>query len=249
MTSLEAIVLGLIQGLSQFLPVSSSGHLVIAQALLGLHQKGLLFEVTVHVATLVSVLVFYRRRVGELVLGVLRRERAACRYAAKLGVASLPAVIVVLLFGDFLEAQFERPAVAGVCLLVTGFLLWTTRRTSPGASREEPSWLAAALIGCAQAFAILPGISRSGSTVAAALALGVRPVAAAEFGLRRGGPAAALGRRRRDALGPGCDLALRAPAARGRVLQVRVLHVGGRAFVSDLACDRLSVHPTALILI
>jgi undecaprenyl-diphosphatase len=181
MTPLEAALLGLTQGLSEFLPVSSSGHLVIAQALLGLRGDGLLFEVAVHVATLVSVLVFYRRRVGELLLGMLAREVPAWRYAAKLGVASLPAVLVVLLIGDFLEAQFERPAVTGVCLLGTGVALWTTRRTAPGASEQEPGWLAAFAIGCAQAVAILPGVSRSGATVAAALALGVRPVAAAEF--------------------------------------------------------------------
>jgi undecaprenyl-diphosphatase len=181
MTILDAILLGLTQGLSEFLPVSSSGHLVIAQALLGLHQKGLLFEVSVHVATLVSVLVFYRRRVAELLVGVLTREPDAWRYVAKLAVASLPAVIAVLAIGDFLEAQFEHPAVTGLCLLVTGVALWTTRHTAPGASQLEPGWLAAFWIGCAQAVAILPGISRSGATVAAALALGVRPIAAAEF--------------------------------------------------------------------
>jgi undecaprenyl-diphosphatase len=181
MTSLEAILLGLVQGLSEFLPVSSSGHLVIAQALLGLRQEGLLFEVAVHVATLVSVLIFYRRRVGELALGILRRDADACRYGGKLVVASVPAVFVVLVLGEFLEAQFERPAVTGVCLLVTGGLLWTTRSTAPRTRDDEPGWGAAFAIGCAQAFAILPGISRSGTTVAAALALGVRPVAAAEF--------------------------------------------------------------------
>jgi undecaprenyl-diphosphatase len=181
MTSLEAILLGLTQGLSEFLPVSSSGHLVIAQALLGLRSEGLLFEIAVHVATLVSVLVFYRRRVAELLVGMIAREASAWRYGAKLMVASLPALIAVLLIGDFLEAQFERPAVTGVCLLLTGVALWTTRSTAPVASREEPGWLAAFGIGCAQAVAILPGVSRSGATVAVALALGVRPIAAAEF--------------------------------------------------------------------
>jgi undecaprenyl-diphosphatase len=181
MTTFEAILLGLVQGLSEFLPVSSSGHLVLAQALLGLAQEGLVFEIVVHVATLVSVLAFYHRRVGSLIVGILRGSPEAWRYAMKLVVASLPAVAVVLLFGAFFEAQFESMAVVGLSLLLTGWMLWTTRRSTAHAELEEPSWLAALGIGCAQAFAILPGISRSGATVAAAIALGVRPVAAAEF--------------------------------------------------------------------
>jgi undecaprenyl-diphosphatase len=180
-SELEAAALGLIQGLTEFLPVSSSGHLVMLQALLGLDQKGVVFEVVLHVATLVSVLIFYRRRVAELAIGVLRRQPEALRYAAKLAVATVPAVLAVLVIGDFLEARFEVPATAGVCLLLTGAILWTTRRSAPRASDAQPGWLAALLIGCAQAFAILPGISRSGATVAAALALGVVPAAAAEF--------------------------------------------------------------------
>lgn len=181
MNAPEALLLGLVQGFSEFLPVSSSGHLVVLQSLLGIEEKGLLFEIIVHVATLASVLVFYRRRVGGLVLGALRGRPEAIRYGAKLALATLPAVALVLVAGDLLEAQFEAPRVAGFCLIVTGFLLWTTRRTLPRASLPEPGYAAALAIGCAQAFAILPGISRSGSTVAMALALGVAPAAAAEF--------------------------------------------------------------------
>jgi len=180
-SQLEALLLGLVQGLTEFLPVSSSGHLVLLQRLFGVVQEGILFEVVLHVATLGSVLVFYRKRVASLALGALRGDPDAWRYGLKLGVATLPAVLAVLLVGDFLEAQYESARTAGICLLVTGCILWTTRSTLPKAQAEEPSWLAAFLIGCAQAFAILPGISRSGSTVAAALALGVAPAAAAEF--------------------------------------------------------------------
>ncbi len=181
MNLFESILLGLVQGLTEFLPVSSSGHLLMAQVLMGLSQEGLLFEVTVHVATLASVLIFYRRRVGELVRGVLLGRAEAWAYAGKLVVATLPAVAVVLAFGDLLEAQFDVPRVAGICLLVTGAMLWTTRLTAPRARAPAPSWTAALLIGCAQAVAILPGISRSGATLATALALGVAPAAAAEF--------------------------------------------------------------------
>ncbi len=181
MTELQAFVLGIIQGLTEFLPVSSSGHLVMAQALAGVRESGLLFEICVHVATLASVLIFYRRRVVFLAAGALRGRRSELRYAAKLAVATLPAVAAVLAFGDLLEAQFDAPPVAGIGLLLTGAILWTTRRTIVSARLAEPSWAAALWIGCAQALAILPGISRSGATVAAALALGVAPAAAAEF--------------------------------------------------------------------
>ena len=181
MSGLEAVFLGLVQGLSEFLPVSSSGHLVIVQALMGIHEEGVLFEVVVHLATLLSVLIFYRQRIAGLVLGALRGEAAALRYGGKLALATLPAVVAVLAAGSFIEAQFESPAVAGVCLLATGGILWTTRRTAPSAQSEEPGWGAAFGIGCAQVLALLPGISRSGTTVAAALAFGVAPVAAAEF--------------------------------------------------------------------
>ena len=181
MSWLEGILLGLVQGLTEFLPVSSSGHLFILQELLGVREEGILFEVTVHVATLVSVLCFYRQRVVALTLGALRGNRADWLYIAKLAVASLPAVVAVLTVGDFFEAQFESAPVVGLCLLLTGAVLWTTRRTLPHAHAPELTFTVALWIGCAQVAAILPGISRSGATIAAALALGVAPLAAAEF--------------------------------------------------------------------
>jgi len=180
-TDFESALLGAVQGLTEFLPVSSSGHLVIFQALLGVREEGLQFEVAVHLATLVSVLVYYRGRVLALLRGLCCAEREAFVYVGKLALASLPAVVLVLLAGSFLERQFDVPAVTGFCLWITGAALWSTRRTAAQASLDAPSWGAAFWIGCAQALAILPGISRSGATVAAALALGVRPVVAAEF--------------------------------------------------------------------
>lgn len=181
MSQLQALLLGLVQGLTEFLPVSSSGHLVIASELLDAASDGILFEVAVHVATLLAILVFYRRRVGDLVGGALRGDADAWRYGGKLAVGTLPVVVLVLLAGELLESLFDAPAVAGVGLLGTGALLLTTRSTLPRAHEPEPSWTAALAIGCAQAVALVPGVSRSGATVAAALALGVRPLAAAEF--------------------------------------------------------------------
>jgi undecaprenyl-diphosphatase len=187
----EAALLGLIQGLTEFLPVSSSGHLVLAQALLGAERAGIVFEVALHAATLLAVVVFYRARIARLVRGALGGEPEAWRYVAKLGLASVPAACAGLLAGDFFEARFEQPGVAAACLLLTGVVVWTTRRTRLRAEALEPSWTAAWWIGCAQAIAILPGISRSGATVAAALALGVAPVPAAAFSFLMSIPAVA----------------------------------------------------------
>ncbi|MEE3332451.1 MAG: undecaprenyl-diphosphate phosphatase [Myxococcota bacterium] len=187
MTGLEAFILGIVQGLTEFLPVSSSGHLVIFQELLGLEgDGGLVFEVAVHVATLVAIVVVYRSRMGELIGGVFAGDKDAWSYALKLGVATLPAIAVALLARNGVEDVTANPMIAGVCLLITAAILWTTRATLPKATAEVPSWGAAAIIGCAQAFAILPGISRSGTTVAVALALGIAPAAAAEFSFMMG---------------------------------------------------------------
>ena len=182
MDPIEAIVLGLVQGLTEFFPVSSSGHLAMMQALFGGRESGgLLFEVAVHVATLIAIVFFYRKRIAELIVGVLQRVPIAFDYAAKLAVGTLPAVIVGLSSKDAIERLFSNPVLVGLALLVTGFIVFSTRWTAPRATNPSPTWSAVAIIGCAQAFAILPGISRSGSTVAAALALGVAPLVAAEF--------------------------------------------------------------------
>jgi undecaprenyl-diphosphatase len=130
---------------------------------------------------MVAIAIFYRTRIAELVVGIFRADADAWRYVMKLAVATLPAIVVGLGAKDFIEAQFSSPAVVAVCLIITGFILWTTRKSLPAATQEEPSWGAVVGIGLVQAFAILPGISRSGSTVAAALFLGVRSEKAAEF--------------------------------------------------------------------
>lgn len=191
MTVWEAVVLGFVQGATEFLPVSSSGHLVIAQEALDVHVEGVLFEVVVHVATLLSVLLVYRARVAELSVGALRRERAAWRYIGLLVVATIPATIVGLLWKDQVEALFDDPVAPGVALLVTGLILWTSRWALERGRAAEPEVLPAGLIGTAQAAALVPGISRSGSTVVAALWLGVRAEDAAAFSFLMAVPAIA----------------------------------------------------------
>lgn len=194
MSPWESIILGAVQGATEFLPVSSSGHLVIGQALLGIDLPGVLFEVTVHLATLLSIVVAYRGRVTNLLSGVVRGQGEAWRYAGLLALATLPAAVVGLLWRDRVEALFDAPATVGVALFVTGAVLWSSR--TPLRKTEDRDWGdvalgAALLMGVAQAFALVPGISRSGSTVVVGLWLGVEPREAAAFSFLMALPAIA----------------------------------------------------------
>lgn len=191
MTVWEALVLGIVQGATEFLPVSSSGHLVLVQELMGLAIPGVVFEVAVHVATLASILLVYRQRVARLLRGSLRGEAESLRYVALLGVATIPAAVLGLLFKDAIESVFEDPAVTGVAFLVTGALLWSTRAAMRRKPLAEPALRAAVIMGLAQAFALVPGVSRSGTTVVAALWAGVLGREAAAFSFLMAVPAIA----------------------------------------------------------
>ena len=191
MTPFEAILLGIVQGLTEFLPVSSSGHLVLGEALLGTSTPGVLFEVAVHVATLCAVCIVFRERLLRLVGGVLRRESSALVYVGLLLLATVPAAIVGTTLSGWIEPLFDRPLTAATLILVTGGIVWSLRRTVEGAVRAVPSAGQAFLIGVAQAVAILPGISRSGTTVAVGTWLGVDPTRVAEFSFLMSIPAIA----------------------------------------------------------
>jgi len=179
MTLWDGIILGLVQGLTEFLPVSSSGHLVLVEHLLGVKMPGVFFEVSLHVATLGSVLVVYGRRLWQILAGVLRRDAASLRYFGMLVVGTIPAGVVGVLFHKRVEEAFSSLAFVGGAFIVTGFILWSTRRRA--GQLAEPRAPDALAVGLAQAVAILPGISRSGSTVSAALWRDLGPAAAAEF--------------------------------------------------------------------
>ncbi len=187
----EALILGFVQGATEFLPVSSSGHLVVAQALLDVHVDGVLFEVTVHVATLLSITLVYRERLTRLALGVLRRQPEEWRYLGLLVLATVPAAVLGLAFEDRLEALFDAPQVPAVAFLITGLILWSSKAALAREPTAHPVARTALLIGFAQAFALIPGISRSGSTVVAALWLGVAPLEAAAFSFLMALPAIA----------------------------------------------------------
>jgi undecaprenyl-diphosphatase len=185
----EALVLGFIQGATEFLPVSSSGHLVMGQALMNVRVPGVVFEVAVHVATLASVLLFYRRRIWELVRGAVQGRKDAWRYLFLLCLATLPAAGVGLGAGDFVEGLFDAPQVAAIGLLVTGTFLWTARWALGRNPGTGPGVSAALLMGLAQAFSIVPGISRSGATVVTGLWIGVAAEEAAAFSFLMAVPA------------------------------------------------------------
>jgi undecaprenyl-diphosphatase len=150
----EAAILGVVQGLTEFFPVSSSGHLVMGQALLGLEIPGILFDVVVHVATLLSVMVVYRERLLELLLGVVRRDRDAWRYVLMLGLATLPVVIVGFTLREWFEARFGDPTFAATMVLVTGCIVWSSR-WAIGLARIGPLELLP--VGVAALFSLLAG--------------------------------------------------------------------------------------------
>jgi undecaprenyl-diphosphatase len=181
LTELDALILGFLQGATEFLPVSSSGHLVMGQELLGLSVPGLSFEVILHVATVLSVLLVYRERLRKLASEAADGRADARRYLGLLAVGTLPVAVVGVFFRDTVERLFDAPVTVGVALLFTGALLFTARWALRRPSAPELGFVTAFLIGVAQCVALVPGVSRSGSTVVAALWLGVSPLEAAAF--------------------------------------------------------------------
>jgi len=153
----------------------------MGQHLLDIRITGVHFEVAVHVATLLSVLIVYRERVSSLVVGAVRGEREAWSYVAMIMVASLPAAIIGLGLSGFIEAAFDLPTVTGVALIGTAAILWSSKIPLAKDLVSTPDWRSAVLIGLAQAIALIPGVSRSGATVVTALWLGIDTKEAAAF--------------------------------------------------------------------
>ncbi|MEK7526620.1 MAG: undecaprenyl-diphosphate phosphatase [Patescibacteria group bacterium] len=181
MNIFNSVVLGIIQGLTEFLPVSSSGHLVVAQNLLpGFNQPGILFDVVLHLGTTLAVLIFYYKRIIQIV-------KSNSKYVWLLILATIPAVIAGVLFGDFLEASFSDLKAVAIQFLVTGVICILVDKYS--GTKETVNEKDSLLIGVAQAIAILPAISRSGSTILAGSILGIDKKKAAEFSFLMSVPA------------------------------------------------------------
>ena len=195
----HAIVLALVQGLTEFLPISSSAHLILLPALLGQPDQGLAFDVAVHVGTLAAVVVYFRRDLWALAAGwvgsVLRGRPFASesRVGWMLIAATLPVAVAGLAAGEAVEHYLRAPTVIAVANLAFAPLLLAAERWGAGTRGEGSLTLAGAiLIGCAQAFALIPGASRSGVTITTGLALGLTPRAAARFSFLLAVPVIAL---------------------------------------------------------
>jgi undecaprenyl-diphosphatase len=188
MTIFQAIVLGLLQGLAEFLPISSSAHLALAPFLFGWEDPGLAFDVALHVGTLVAVLWYFRdqwvalTRAGIAILRSRRIEGPEQWRVVFLVIATIPAAIAGVLLEEYAETVFRAPAITAIALMVLGVILWAVDRY---ARRDRPlesmTWRDALLIGLAQVCALVPGVSRSGSTMTAGRLLRLDRQSAAVF--------------------------------------------------------------------
>jgi len=191
-----ALILGVIQGLGEFLPISSSGHLILAQALFGLKEPELAFDVALHLGTLTAVFVFYRRPLsrlfrelqflpGALVSPALMRtryeERPDFRFGLLIIVGSLPTAVIGLLLKDLVVTRLATVEAVSLALLATGVFLRLTGRLGGGGGRDRLTLLDALIIGLIQGFAVTPGLSRSGWTIGAGLWLGLERETAARY--------------------------------------------------------------------
>ena len=187
MTVLQALILGVIQGVTEFLPVSSSGHLALAQSLFNdFEQPGLLYDTLLHTATLFAVLFFFRGRMTRFflaVLGFFSTKYKLYYYEEKhlmagIIIATIPTGIIGYILKDQAETLFEKPAVVGYCMIITSIMLFLSDRPVKS-GRINP--LKALIVGISQGLAVFPGISRSGTTIFAGLKAGISREDAAEF--------------------------------------------------------------------
>ncbi len=185
MTIFEAALLGIIQGLTEFLPISSSGHLVIGQKVLGISVAGNVFEIVVHLGTLVSVLIVFWSDIWQLITSL--KSTPTQKYIFALVIGTLPAMVIGFLFKDIISEAFENIKVVAVTLMITGLILLTTKFINT--KLKDISVGRGLLIGIAQGMAIIPGISRSGMTISLGMYLGIAPDKAAKFSFLLGIPA------------------------------------------------------------
>jgi undecaprenyl-diphosphatase len=193
MTVHQATVLGIVQGLGEFLPISSSGHLIVVPWMLGWPDSGLAFDVALHLGTAFAVVYAFLGEWWALARGTLAGlrekrlfETAEGRLLSQIVVASIPAGIAGLLLERWAETTFRSPALVGATMAVLGIILWVADARARPAEGPAPaipavSWTHAILIGLAQCLALVPGVSRSGSTISAGLLLGVERPEAARF--------------------------------------------------------------------
>ncbi|OZT85687.1 undecaprenyl-diphosphatase [Vibrio sp. 03_296] len=187
MSYFEAFVLALIQGLTEFLPISSSAHLILPSAILGWEDQGLAFDVAVHVGTLAAVVIYFRKEVitlfAALFASIFKGERSKeAKLAWMIVIATIPACIFGLVMKDVIEVYLRSAYVIATTTIIFGLLLWWVDKNASLLDDEyQAGWKKALFIGIAQALAMIPGTSRSGATITAALYLGFTREAAARF--------------------------------------------------------------------
>lgn len=183
----KVIVLAIIQGVTEFLPVSSSGHLVLSKHFLGLEATtGATLEIVLHAGTLVSILVFYWARLMGVASGVLKKDKDSIRFALLVLLGCIPAVILGLTAKEYLEEAFASPRFVSCTLIATGIFLIGSHFAKTG--KKPVGWLSGFIIGLVQAVAMMPGISRSGSTIGMSRFLGIEPKQAAEYSFLMSAP-------------------------------------------------------------
>lgn len=188
MTILQALILGIIQGFTELLPISSSAHLALTPWLLGWPEAGLAFDTALHLGTLIAIVGYFRDEWGRLILAAIslvkkrRAETPDERRVIFLVIATIPAGIAGLLLDEYAETIFRSPIIIATNLVVMGVLLWAIDRyMSRERGMESMSWKDAMFVGLAQCLALVPGVSRSGSTITAGRALGLTRESAAVF--------------------------------------------------------------------
>lgn len=186
MDILQIIVLALVQGLTEFLPISSSAHLIMVPILTGWEDQGLAFDVAVHVGTLTAVVLYFRKEINSMLFAWFASLKGKHSEDSKLAwgvlIGTIPVGLAGLLFKDVISEHLRTPLVIAATTLIFGFLLWYAD-WSGKRNRDEHtlSWKDIIVIGCAQAIALIPGTSRSGITITAGLLLGLTAPAAARF--------------------------------------------------------------------
>lgn len=196
MSLFEALVLGIVQGLAEFLPISSSAHLALTPWVFGWEDHGLAFDVALHVGTLVAVLWYFKQEWRNLIVAGVSLLRSGFRPKTEeewrvvyLVIATIPGAIAGLLVEDYAESTFRNPMIIAPALMVMGVILWLVDRYAPRQrSLATMRWLDALLVGIGQMFALLPGVSRSGSTITTGRALGFSREAAAVFSFLMSAP-------------------------------------------------------------
>ena len=193
MEMLQIIILGIIQGLTEFLPVSSSGHLILTPLILNFNDQGLALDAILHLGTLMAIFIFFKKDLLGIFLGLFDRRKDSYGLAWSIIAASIPAGLAGFFFADWIESNLRNPIFVAINLLIWSAVFYIADRSAKYHNKTQSNLqelppLKIFLIGCAQAIALLPGTSRSGITIAAGLLSKLNPVAATRFSFLLGTP-------------------------------------------------------------